>query len=210
MLLSGAPVYQAVTGTSLLWVSNTESDVFRMGKTGPFYYLVAGRWFSAPAPNGPWTFATPTLPEDFKKIPLQHQRSRVLAAVPGTPQANEAVLLAQIPQSARVNRKEVKAPGVAYQGTPDFQPIEKTSLQRAVNTDKDIIKVGDVDYMCFQAVWFMSKSATGPWEVATTVPKEIYNIPATPLHTASRMSTVQESSSTTTGSPSPTSLATPA
>jgi hypothetical protein len=195
VLMTGVPVYQAVTGTSLLWVSNTESDVFRMGKTGPFYYLVAGRWFSAPGPNGPWTFATPTLPEDFKKIPLQHQRSRVLAAVPGTAQAYEAVLLAQIPQTARVNRKEVKAPDVVYQGTPEFQPIAKTSMQRAVNTDKDVIKIGDLYYMCFQAVWFMSKSASGPWEVATTVPKEIYEIPASsPAHSVTYV-TIQESSS---------------
>ena len=71
-------------GTGLLWVSNTESDVFRMGKTGPVYYLVAGRWFSAPDFTGPWTFATPSLPADFKKIPLEHERSRVLASVPGT------------------------------------------------------------------------------------------------------------------------------
>ena len=70
--------------TELLWVSNTESDVFRLGRTGPVYYLVSGRWFSAPDFNGPWTFATPNLPPEFKKIPLEHPRSRVLASVPGT------------------------------------------------------------------------------------------------------------------------------
>jgi hypothetical protein len=45
LLLQGAPVYQPVPGTSLLRVSNTDSDVFRFGKAGNFYYLVAGRWF---------------------------------------------------------------------------------------------------------------------------------------------------------------------
>ena len=177
LAFEGEPVPVAVAGTGLFWLRNTESDVFRMGKTGPIYYLVAGRWFSAPDLKGPWTFATPTLPEDFKKIPIEHERSRVRASVPGTEEANEAILLAQVPQTARVNRKEVKAPEVTYQGDPQFQPIEKTTLQRAVNTDKDIIKVGDLYYMCFQAVWFMSKSPTGPWEVATSVPKEIYSIP---------------------------------
>ncbi len=34
LLLRGAPVYQPVPGTSLLWVSNTDSDVFRLGKAG--------------------------------------------------------------------------------------------------------------------------------------------------------------------------------
>ena len=60
----------------LLWVSNTESDVFRLGKTGPVYYLVTGRWFSAPDFKGPWTFATPKLPEDFKRIPSKHTNAR--------------------------------------------------------------------------------------------------------------------------------------
>jgi hypothetical protein len=45
ILTTGAPSYRLVTGTQLLWVSNTESDVFRYGKGGPVYYLVAGRWF---------------------------------------------------------------------------------------------------------------------------------------------------------------------
>ena len=66
--------------------------------------------------DGPWTFATPSLPEDFKKIPVEHPRSRVLASVPGTPQATEAVLLATIPRTARVNKKELKAPDVVYPG----------------------------------------------------------------------------------------------
>jgi hypothetical protein len=177
ILLKGAPAYTAVAGTGLLWVSNTESDVFRMGKTGPVYYLVAGRWFSAPDFTGPWTFATPSLPADFKKIPLEHPRSRVLASVPGTDEAAEAVLVAQIPQTARVSRKEVKAPDVAFQGDPKFEPIEQTTVQRAVNTDKDVFKVGDSYYMCYNGVWFVGKTASGPWEVAASVPEAIYKIP---------------------------------
>jgi hypothetical protein len=183
ILLKGEPSYLLVNGTTLLWVSNTDSDVFRNGKTGPVYYLVAGRWFSAPDFTGPWTFATPSLPADFKKIPLEHDRSRVLASVPGTDQAAEAVLLAQIPQTARVNKKETKAPDIAYQGDAQFAPIEKTTVQRAVNTDKDVFKVGDLYYMCYQGVWFSGKAATGPWEVAESVPEQIYQIPpSSPSH----------------------------
>jgi hypothetical protein len=183
ILLTGEPSYLLVQGTELLWVSNTESDVFRMGKTGPVYYLVAGRWFSAPDFTGPWTFATPSLPADFKKIPLEHDRSRVLASVPGTDEAADAVLVAQIPQTARVNKKELKAPDVAFTGDPQFTPIEKTTVERAANTDKDIFKIGDSYYMCYQGVWFAGKSASGPWEVASSVPQEIYQIPvSSPAH----------------------------
>ena len=185
IVLEGPASYLAVEGAPvLLWVNNTESDLFRMGRSGDFYFLVAGRWFSASSLEGPWTFATPKLPEEFKAIPVEHPRSRVLASVPGTPQATEGVLLASIPRTARVNRKELKAPDVVYSGDPQFKPIDGSKgVQQAVNTDKDIVKYGDLYYMCFQGVWFMSRAATGPWEVATSVPQEIYTIPASsPVH----------------------------
>lgn len=178
IVIDGAPRFVPVPGTRLLWVSNTESDLFRLGTDGPVFYLVAGRWFRAPNFNGNWVFATPSLPEDFQRISLEHPRSRVLASVPGTQQAAEAVLLAQVPQIARVNKKEVKAPEVIYQGDPQYQTIQDTQLQRAVNTDKDIIKVGDMYYMCYQGVWFVSTTAKGPWTIADSIPKEIYQIPA--------------------------------
>ena len=59
---------------------------------------------------------------------------------------------------------------MAFQGDPQFTPIEKTTVQRAVNTDKDVFKVGETYYMCYQGVWFAGKSASGPWEVASSVP----------------------------------------
>ncbi|HKF65780.1 MAG TPA: hypothetical protein VKB36_04615 [Vicinamibacterales bacterium] len=184
ILLRGGPVYVPVRGTGLLWISNTDSDVFRAGKTGPVYYLVSGRWFSAPDFKGPWTFATPTLPGDFRKISVGHPRSYVLASVPGTTQALEAVLLAQVPQTARVSRTAIAAPDVAYQGEPQFQPIEQATVARAVNTDKDILKVDPPTsgglfhyYMCYGGIWFVSTNPTGPWTLADSIPKQIYEIP---------------------------------
>jgi hypothetical protein len=193
IVIQGEPKYVPVPGTGLLWISNTESDLFRLGKDGPVFYLVSGRWFRAPNLNGNWTFATPTLPEDFRRISLEHPRSRVLASVPGTQQAAEAVLLAQVPQIARVNKKEIKAPDVVYQGEPQFEIIPATNLQRAINTDKDIIKFGDSYYMCFQGIWFTSSSPTGPWTIATSVPREIYQIPtSSPSHNVTYV-TVEDS-----------------
>jgi hypothetical protein len=194
ILVKGEPSYQLVEGTKdLYWLQNTDSDVFRVGKTGPIYFLVAGRWFTASAFSGPWTFATPSLPDVFKQIPLEHPRSRVLAAVPGTPQATEAILLSQVPQTARVNRKTITAPEVAYNGDPKFEPIEQTTVSRAVNTDKTIIKVGDLYYLCFQGVWFMARSAEGPWEVTSSVPKEIYQIPpSSPAYNVTYVTVVED------------------
>jgi len=195
IVLQGAASYLKVAGApTLLWVNNTEADLFRMGQTGDYYFLVAGRWFKARTLDGPWTFATPSLPDDFKQIPLEHERSRVLASVPGTRQATEAVLLASIPRTARVNRKQLMAPDVMYDGAPQFKSIEGSkNVQQAVNTDKDIVKFGDIYYMCFQGVWFMSKAATGPWEVASTIPQEIYSIPASSsIHNVTYVTVVED------------------
>ena len=193
--IDGKPKFVPVPGTSLLWVSNTESDLFAMGTDGPLFYLVAGRWFRAPNWNGNWVFATPTLPAEFKQISLEHPRSRVLASVPGTQQAAEAVVLAQVSQIARVNRKEIKAPEVVYQGDAEFEQIQGTQLQRAANTDKEIIRVGDTYYMCFQGVWFMANTAKGPWTLATSLPPEIYQIPASsPAHSVTYVTVEKDDS----------------
>jgi hypothetical protein len=177
LLMRGAPVYTAVAGTALLWVSNADSDVFRAGRDGPIYYLVSGRWFTAPAFKGPWMFVTLALPDDFKHIPLDHPRSHVLASVPGTTQALEAVLLAQIPQTARVLRADVKAPPVVYSGDPQFEPIGQIGVTRAANTDKDVLRVGDQYFLCYDAIWFVSLTPIGPWVLADTIPQAIYKIP---------------------------------
>lgn len=82
----GPPVYATISGTGLVIARNTGSDVFVYSPTQTFYYLTGGRWFSAPALNGPWTFATNELPADFAKIPRDNLAARVLTSVPGTPE----------------------------------------------------------------------------------------------------------------------------
>ena len=209
ILVTGAPAYRPVQGTGLQWVSNTESDVFRMGTTGAVYYLVAGRWFTAADFTGPWTFATPTLPADFKKIPREHERSRVLASVPGTDEAIEAVLLAEIPQTARVNKKETKAPDVAYQGDAQFTPIETTTVERAVNTDKDVFKVGDRYYMCYRACGSSARVSSGPGKSPNRCRSRSTRFPSARPRTTSPTSRSRKTT-TTTGSSMPPRLAIPA
>src|SRR6185503_13669243 len=126
ILIDGAPKYVPVKGTNLQWISNSDSDLFRLGTEGALFYLVSGRWFSSSDFFGPWKFVTPNLPSDFSQIPLDHPRSRVLASVPGTRQALGAVLLSQVPQTARVTPRVLTAPTVGYAGPPRFEQIEQT------------------------------------------------------------------------------------
>lgn len=178
IFVKGSPVYTRVTGTNLLYVANTDNDLFLDNAEQQYYVLLSGRWFRAKSFQGPWTYASNTLPKDFSKIPEGSPKARVLASVPGTVEASDAVMLAQIPTTVTVNRAEAEAKvKVAYDGPPQFQPIENTSLQYATNTQDKIIKDGDLYYLCFQGVWFMSTSPNGPWKTADSIPKEIYTIP---------------------------------
>ena len=178
ILLRGQPVYSQIPGTQLVYASNTDADLFVYGPTNTYYYLAAGRWFSASSLQGPWTYATATLPADFSRIPLTNPESRVLVSVPGTEQAKDAVLLAQIPTTVTVDPvKSAAQVNVTYYGTPDFKPIEGTSLSYATNTADKVIKTGDVYYLCLQGIWFMSPNASGPWTTAPSVPSSIYTIP---------------------------------
>ena len=134
ILLDGEPKLDPIKGTQLSWATNTQSDLFRSGADQRYYYLVAGRWFRAEKLDGPWQFATTELPDDFKKIPPDHPAADVLALVPGTSQAQEAVIRGHIPQTARVGRGKVEAPKVIYKGAPEWKPIAGTSLAYAGNS----------------------------------------------------------------------------
>ncbi len=122
ILLDGPAEMQEIPGTSLSWVTNTESDLFFYTPTSTWYYLVSGRWFSAKGMSGPWTFATNNLPADFRNIPTDSPRAAVLSSVPGTPQANQAVAMAQMPHKADVDIATTTV-NVQYGGPPQFAPI---------------------------------------------------------------------------------------
>jgi hypothetical protein len=178
ILLKGAPVYTRIPGTHLLYLANTDNDVFLDDSQKQYYVLLSGRWFRSAAFGGPWSYASNSLPPDFAKIPEDSPKERVLASVPGTVQASDAVMLAQIPTTAIVNKAEAEVKAKAtYDGPPQFKPIESTSLQYATNTQDKVIKDGDLYYLCFQGVWFMSTTPNGPWKTADSVPQQIYTIP---------------------------------
>ena len=116
------------------------------------------------------------LPQDFAKIPEDSQMGTVLYAVPGTALAEEAVLDAQIPQTATIERKNASLE-VEYDGDPQFEDIQDTTLTYVVNSPTPVIQAGTAYYAVDEAVWFVASSPTGPWVVATSVPDAIYAIP---------------------------------
>ena len=186
LVFEGDPKFTPIEGTRLMYAENTTGHLFINAEDQLAYILVSGRWFRGPSTlTGPWAFVPgDKLPADFPRIPDESPKENVKASIPGTEQADEAVIANSVPQTAQIKRSEAKfAP--TFDGEPKLAPIEETKLQYVVNTPAPIIVIGTpAEYFGVQnGVWFVSNSLKGPWLVATTVPAEIYSIPASsPLH----------------------------
>ncbi len=181
----GPPEFVPISGTSLLFCSNTTSDLILDESKAAYYLLISGRWYQARGLTGPWSFVSSSaLPADFAAIPTSSPAGVVLASVAGTPQAHEAVISNSVPQTASVSLADPPRLDVSYDGAPTLRPIPGTPLQYVANSATPVIRVAANDWYAVHAgVWFSSKSTTGPWTVARAVPSVIYTIPTqSPLH----------------------------
>ena len=182
IVTAGAPTLRSVTGTGLQRVVNTPNVLFFHPAENLYYVQLSGRWFSAHAFTGPWQFATDRLPPDFSLISPTGPDAAVLASVPGTIAAQEAVLRAQIPATASLKRETAKLT-VVYSGAPRFVPIPGTTMLYAVNTNTYVLQMNAIYYACEAGAWFVAPSPSGPWMLADSVPAVVYTIPPTsPLY----------------------------
>jgi hypothetical protein len=178
ILFKGSPAMSSIPGTNLTYATNTNNAVYFSSATHLYYYLAAGRWFSAPGLNGPWTFATPDLPADFANIPTGSPAAAVLSSVPGTQQSADAVMIAQIPTKTTIDPSAAPAITITYSGTPQYVVIDGTSLSYVENTNDKVIMVSNNQfYACVGGFWYVASNAQGPWTLATSVPQVIYTIP---------------------------------
>jgi len=185
IMTRGAPSYEPISGTSLLDVTNTDDNLIVDPANDLTYVPISGRWFqTASLSAGSWTYVpNDKLPADFAKIPVTHPRGVVLASVTGTPQAQEAIIDNNIPQTAVVTRATTTLT-VKYGGSPQIQGIDGTPLQYVVNSPYPVIRVDAASWYALKdGVWFAGTSVNGPWAVAASVSEVIYTIPpSSPLH----------------------------
>ena len=181
----GPPQYAPIARTQLLYVTNSPNRLFVDLQTQQYYLLLSGRWYRASSlSQNAWDYVPgASLPTDFAMIPDDHPTESVRASVPGTPQAQEAVIANSMPQMATVKRNAATLE-ITYDGQPQFQPIEGTALQYALNSPLPVIRVdAEAFYALDNGVWFVSNSPFGAWSVAAWVPPVIYTIPrSSPLH----------------------------
>jgi hypothetical protein len=199
IVIEGKPSMAPVVGTKLMYIKNTDADLFFHTATASYYFLSSGRWFTGKSLVEGWKFAPDELPAEFAEIPEDHEKAHVLASVRGTPAASEAVIMASIPERATIKRDEATLE-VDYDGEPKFAGVEgekgDPGVEYALNSNFDVFKVGDLYYCCFQAVWYVSSTANGPWEVCDNVPAQ--STRSRPEHPKHNVTYVQVYSSTPT------------
>lgn len=174
----GKADFKNIQGTNLLYMANSDDNIFRNIDDQKFYLLLSGRWYAAGKLEGPWNYIpADNLPAEFAKIPEDSPKGLVLASVPGTSASIDAIHDAQVPQTAKVDRAKATLT-VSYDGDPKFEPIEGTSLELAMNTKSTVLKSGKEYYAVDNGIWFIASNAKGPWKVSDKRPKDVEQIPA--------------------------------
>ncbi|MFV0593930.1 MAG: hypothetical protein ACK5M7_21345 [Draconibacterium sp.] len=181
--IDGEPDFSPVKGTELLYVKNSEDNIVMDIGTQSYYILISGRWYSAKKMDGPWSYLdAEDLPKSFAAIPEGSDLDVLLASVPGTNAAREAILDTQIPQTAEIDRNTATVK-VEYDGKPEFKKVDGTQMLYAVNSPQTVLKLNKRYYVVDNAVWFESESPDGPWQVATERPEEVDKIePTSPVY----------------------------
>ena len=161
----------------LLVITNSASDIFMNVSEQKYYIVLSGRWYQSSSMQGPWVFIdSDQLPAAFGNIPGDSAQAESRVYVAGTDEAREAVMDAQIPQTAAIQKGRAEIE-VTYDGEPRFDGIKGTSLSYAENTGSTVIKSGKQYFLVEDAVWYVSNSPTGPWDVSESRPDDVESIP---------------------------------
>lgn len=184
IVADGEPSWAPVEGMDLLYMQNTDSNVFLELSTQKYYVLLSGRWYLGEGIVGElqWSHVpNDELPGAFADIPEESVNGAILSQVAGTEQARDAILDNTIPQTAAIDRSDTSF-SVDYDGEPEFAPVEDIKVEYAQNTSAAVFKYGNQYYACDDGVWYVAITPIGEWRVATEVPDAIYKIPASNPH----------------------------
>jgi len=169
----------------LLVLKNSDNDVFMHVSSQHYYIVLSGRWYHAGSLNGPWAYRpADDLPAAFANIPRDSDQADSRVYVAGTEEARDAVLDAQVPQTAAVERGEVDI-DVEYDGEPIYEPVDGTDLVYIENTGSTVIQSDGLYYLVEDGVWYVSSTPNGPWRVSDHRPVQVDTIlPTSPVYNA--------------------------
>ncbi len=173
-------------------VTNASAPLLRSG--GKWWTLGSGRWYStSDLKNGPWSYVAATaVPSSFANLPAEGPLAAARASVPGTLEANSAVVANSVVRAVSVPRGKANC-SVGFRGEPAFVPMDG-GLSYASNSTQPVIGSGSGFYCCDNGAWFTAPSASGPWQVCDAVPPAIYSIPpSSPVHACTYVEVVASS-----------------
>ena len=170
IVIEGAPEFVPIRGTELLYIDNTEADIFMEIGSQKIYLLLSGRWYSASKKKGPWKYVpSDKLPAGFAKISPGSSKGQVLTQISGTEEAQDAILDSYIPQTAEISRDDTNLV-VAFDGEPEFEDIEGTEMEYAVNSEDQVVYVDNKYYCCKNGIWYVAD------KLVTTAEKTTENV----------------------------------
>ena len=180
LVFDGKPSFAPIDSDgALLGATNSDATVIIEVATGANYLLVAGRWLCAKSltENARWEMVKPSdVPEAFSAIPDKSEWAGVLTHVPGTPQADAAIAMDQIPQTARIPR--TASISVTFDGTPQWVKVANLEVEYAANSaDAVFLLPGSHFYSCRDGVWYESTDSATPFIVSTAVPDALHRLP---------------------------------
>ena len=183
LIVSEGPAAFVPLVDDLLVLQNSRDDVFMHVSSQKFYIVLAGRWYQASSLTGPWAYkAADKLPGAFASIPRDSNQADSRVYVAGTQEAKDAILDAQVPQTAAVKRGEADIE-VQYDGEPVYQAVDGTDLVYIQNTGSTVLVSGGLYYLVEEGVWYVSSSSNGPWQVSDHRPEQVDTIlPTSPVY----------------------------
>jgi len=185
IIYDGLPSWSPLEGMNLLYMSNTDNDVFLDIESSQNYVLLSGRWYKGRvgASDVPWQpVANDALPGAFQNIEDYLRAPEVMTHIAGTQQSRDALLDNTLPRTRAVDLDE-SAFTAEWDGNPKFESVRGTNaLQYALNTPDAIFKYQNAYYACEDGIWYTSHSPWGGWSIATHIPDIIYDIPASNPH----------------------------
>jgi hypothetical protein len=184
VLIDGAPVFRAVSGTDLQRLINTSAIVLQAG-SGELYFHLFDGWMRASSIQGPWEVADPHF---GRKDEIDKAYQQILAAHTGDPMTGGS---ASDPSAPKPSLKTKPVPVVYMEteptelivvnGQPNYDPIPNTQLLYVTNTTGRVFK--DIDnqntYVLIAGRWFSAASTAGPWQYVApgSLPPDFAKIP---------------------------------
>ena len=160
MLIDGEPVLQAIDGTALAYVANTDWHLFFHRKKKRWYVLNGNSWQESKGLDKSWK-RVKRLPDDFAKLPDNEYWEVVRNRVPVDKAAAAAPAL-RVSQSPAVL--------VVIDGEPELKVMADAGLQYVENTASDLFYFQGEYYLLIANLWFSTPDLDREWRLLASLP----------------------------------------